>query len=325
MPGQSVQNPGYKTFTAGEDMVAHRRVGIKSGTTTWPPEVEYVDAGVQAIGMTMSDVDSGDPVAIRFMSDNGTFLGVAADSFALDATLYAANNGMISDSSSGTAIGKALEAAGALNDIVEWIPFPVISTTAAAVSVADAGEYTAKTTVEAAIQEIYEDLLTIYGTVPIPLGAITAEDGTALTKQATTVAGFQQIGNKELVIDIPINDNPATVLAFNTPMPRDLDDTADITVNVLVSKAADLDTLTLDCEVFPCAAGDLQNTDIQDTAAQAIVAAGTVLQFTCGADGVPATPCTITGVLTLGGTNDGDAVYIHGVWIEYKKKLVGVA
>lgn len=152
---QSVQNPGYKTFLAGEDLVAHRRVGIKSGTTTVPPEVEYVDAGVQAIGVTMDNAKSGQQIAIRLMSDNGTFLGVAADTFALDATLYAANDGKISDTSSGTAIGKALEAATAAGDIVEWVPFPVVSTTAATVSIADAGSYTSQTTVEAALQEIY--------------------------------------------------------------------------------------------------------------------------------------------------------------------------
>jgi hypothetical protein len=89
-----------------------------------------------------------------------------------------------------------------------------------------------------------------------------------------------------------------------------------------MGKGGALDVLTLDCEVYPCAVGDLANADIQGTAAQAIVATGTELVFTCGADGVLEAPGTLSVVLTVGGTNDGDAVYIYGAWIEYKKKIL---
>ncbi|MBA7587968.1 hypothetical protein ES708_30016 [subsurface metagenome] len=157
----------------------------------------------------------------------------------------------------------------------------------------------------------------------MPLGAITREDGTYLTKQAGTVTGFAQIGDKELVIAIPINAGAdEDALGFSVPVPQDLDDSAAIKVHVLASKTADLDELTLDCEVFPCGVADLQNADIQDTAAQDIVATGTELVFTCGADGVLAAPGSLTVVLTQGGTNDGDAVYIHPPWLEYTRKLL---
>jgi hypothetical protein len=119
---QSTWNREHKTFIAGEALAANRRVGIKSGTTTTPPQVEYVDAGVQAIGMTLTDAESGEHVAVRFMHDNGTFWGEAADSFAVGATLYGADDGKLSDTESGTAIGVALEAATAAGDLVEWLP-----------------------------------------------------------------------------------------------------------------------------------------------------------------------------------------------------------
>jgi hypothetical protein len=83
-----------------------------------------------------------------------------------------------------------------------------------------------------------------------------------------------------------------------------------------------LDDLTLDCEVYPCAAGDVANADIQDTAAQTITEAASELIFTCGADGVLAAPGTLSVVLALGGTNDGDAVNIYGAWVEYTRKLM---
>jgi hypothetical protein len=80
--------------------------------------------------------------------------------------------------------------------------------------------------------------------------------------------------------------------------------------------------LTLDCEVYPCKAGDVANADIQDTAAQTIVAAVTELVFTCGADGVLAAPGTLSVVLTAAGGNDGDKIYIYGAWVEYTRKIL---
>lgn len=165
------------------------------------------------------------------------------------------------------------------------------------------------------------DAATSAATIVVPLAAITQEDGTPLTKINSTASGFAQLANKEQVIDIPVN---ATIEAFGftTPIPQDLDDTEDITVHVLAGKAANLDELTLDCEVYPCAVGDTANADIQDTAAQTITEAASELVFTCGADGVLAAPGTLSVILTLGGENDGDAVYIYGVWIEYTKKIM---
>jgi len=193
---------------------------------------------------------------------------------------------------------------------------------ASAIDITDAGTFTEQTEAEGALQEIYQALKTIQATVPIPLGAITMEDGTALTKQATTVAGYAQLANKEIVIDIPINCSVGETLGFSVPLPQDIDVSADLHVHVLAGKDADNDVLTLDCEVFPVAAGDVANADIQDTAAQTIVAAVTELTFTCGLDGLLASPSAVTGVLILGGTNDGDAVYIYGAWLEYKRKLL---
>jgi len=316
-----------KTFTAGEDLAAHRRVKIDSGVSTADPaEVIYADAGEDYIGVTEFAAVDGALIAVKMCTGPGTFeIECTVDSaIALGTVLYGAADGKVSDASSGSAQGICIEPGTiASTAVIEVAAWNVKSTTAATVSIADVGTFTAQATVEAALQEIYQSLLTTQATIPVPLGAITLEDGTALTKQATTVTGLAQIGNKELVIDIPVDAGAGEeALGFNVPVPQDLDDGADILVHVLASKAADNDVLTLDCEVFPCAVGDLQNADIQDTVAQTIVAAGTELVFTCGADGVLAAPGTLTVILTLGGTNDGDAVYIHDVWIEYTKKLL---
>ena len=158
------------------------------------------------------------------------------------------------------------------------------------------------------------------GFIPIPLISFTKVDGTAMTKQATTVVGFAQLASKESVINIPVNAAAGNEsLSATVPLPPDLDAGKDVKIHVLVGKAADNDVLTLDAEAFFCAVGDTANADAQDTAAQTITEAASELVFTCGNDGVLAPPSSLSIVLTLGGTNDGDAVYIYSVWLEYTK------
>lgn len=146
-------NEGERTFIAGEALATNRRVKIESGTTTKPPEVVYADAGEQHIGITQLAVADGVNVTVRMRTHPGTQEAVAAGAFSVGATLYGAADGKVDDTSSGTAIGIALEAATANNDVVEIIEFTTISTTAATVSIADAGSKFAGATVEAALQE----------------------------------------------------------------------------------------------------------------------------------------------------------------------------
>jgi len=310
------------TFTANGALASKVRVKLTGSSATNPPQVEVAGAGEQHIGITEYAAATGTLVAVRLRTAPGTHEGKAAEAFAVGAVLYGGAAGTIQDTSSGTAIGVAIEAATAVDDIVEFIDFTVISTTAAGISVADAGGLITGVTAEAALSEAFTHIQTAQAIMAIPLTSITNEDGTAMTKQATTVAGFAQLADKEVVINIPVDCSAGESLQATIPVPQDLDDAADIEVHVLVGKAADLDTLTLDCEVFPCAVGDTANADIQDTAAQAITEAASELIFTCGADGVLAAPGTLTMVFALGGTNDGDAVYIYGAWIEYTRKTL---
>ena len=156
------------------------------------------------------------------------------------------------------------------------------------------------------------------GFLPLPLTAFTQEDGTPLVVLAGTISGFDQPASAELVIEMPINATfEAFAAAFAAPL--DLDPSEDIEVHVLVGKDADNDALTLDCEVYPVAVGDTANADIQDTAAQTITQAASELVYTCGSDGVLDPPGGLSVILTLGGTNDGDAVRIYAAWLEYTK------
>lgn len=167
-----------------------------------------------------------------------------------------------------------------------------------------------------------KSLLSTKGFVPVSLGSITQEDGTALLKQATTVAGYAQLADKETVINIPVNCTAGEALGFVVPTPIDVDKAFPVEVHVLVGKSADNDALTLDCEVFPVAPGDTANADIQATAATAITLAASELVFSCTPASLVGPPGGLSVVLTLGGTNDGDATYIYSVWLEYTKLLL---
>jgi hypothetical protein len=316
-------NEGKKTFIAGEALAEKRNVRIKAGTITTPPEVVYADAGEDGIGVTEFAVAKDEPVTVKLWSDSGTFEVEVIVGAAINrgTELYSANDGKLCDTSTGSLVAVALEP-GITGQQIEVYPQSKKSTTAALVSLLDSAGLTASATVEAVIAEILQGLKTTRNTIPVPLGAINMEDGTALTKQATTVAGIAQLADKEQVIMIPIGCTSGESLGFSVPLPQNIDIAADLTVHVLAGKGSDLDALTLDCEVFPVAAGDAANTDIQDTEAQAIVAAVSELVFTCGLDGLLASPSAITAILTLGGTNDGDDVYIYAVWIEYKSKIL---
>src|SRR5574343_27922 len=76
-----------KSFTAGEALAAFRRVKLSTTSAV------YAD-----------------------QADTGNFIGFT---LAAGASLYAADDGKVSDTASGAAIGVAMEAAGADGDVVE--------------------------------------------------------------------------------------------------------------------------------------------------------------------------------------------------------------
>ena len=73
-------------------------------------------------GIAQNKAAVGAPVATRILGA-GTASMIAHDTFAIGALLYTAASGMVTDTTtSGKAVGVALEAATALNDVVEVAP-----------------------------------------------------------------------------------------------------------------------------------------------------------------------------------------------------------
>jgi hypothetical protein len=312
------------TLTAGEALLQYTRVKIESGTTADPPEVVYADAGEQAIGEVMRDVSDGDLVAVRIFAWE-TKEGKAADSFSIGATLYSAASGTISDTSSGSAIGIALDAATAAGDICEYLPFGVLSTTAGTVSYADASGFTTAATVEDALDELYQDTLSAQNCIPLPLanfkettnfdvgniaanGGVLASDSTPILEAINAATdGCQRLNWAATNVD------QVTTQAI---LPPDIDVTADITFHCRIASAATNDAVGFTVDWF-INEGDTKVVDTTGTNQTATYAEKTA---TLGNADIDAGAQTITIGLTpvAHGT---DAMYMTAAWLEYTSIL----
>jgi hypothetical protein len=313
------------TFQAGEDLLQYSRVKVESGTVTQPAEVVYADQGEQAIGEVMRDAADGELVAVRIFSWE-TKEGIANDSFAIGATLYAHDDGEISDTSSGSAIGIALEAATAAGDICEYIPFNVLSTTAATVSYADAGGQTTAATVEAALAELYTDLLSAQAFIPVPLTTLRevtnfdvgniAANGGILASDTTPVLDAINAATDGCQRILWAAGNTDSVM-FQTPLPPSLDVASDLVIHTRVMSG------TTDAMGFTTKShfneGDTSIADTGETIQSATWAEKII---TIAAVDIPAGAQTLTVELTPNGAGTTDVFAMSAIWIEYTNVLL---
>lgn len=313
------------TLTAGEALIKYSRVKIESGTTTTPPEVVYADQGEQAIGEVQADVADGDLVAVRIFAWESKE-GIANDSFAIGATLYAHDDGEISDTSSGSSVGIALEAATAAGDIVEYLPFGVLSTTAATVSYADAGGQTTAATMEAVGAEIYTDILSAQHFVPIPInswrestnfdvGAIAANGGILASDTTPILEAINAATDGCQRITWAASNNDQIVTAI--PLPPNLDVTADLVLHTRIASAGTTDAVGFTVDTF-FNEGDTKVVDTSETN-QTVTYAEKIT--TIAAADIPAGAQTITiGLTPVAHTTD--IMYLTATWLEYTGTLL---
>ncbi len=191
---------------------------------------------------------------------------------------------------------------------------------ASAISVADAGGFTAQTEVEAALQEILQDLVSARHVIPVPLGAFTQEDGTALTKfTAGATPGFQQLSDKEVVLAWDGNASPgaaAVVIPFADPA---INEVADVVVHMLAKMAGSTDDPVLAFEAyFGAGDTDCAGDDPEITGGTAL----TEYTMTIAAADVPAAPSSLTLVLTpTAGQMGTDELHLYALWLEVTRKV----
>jgi hypothetical protein len=324
-----MENEGIRTFTANGAITNKARVKLTNASATVPVQVELAGAGEQHIGIAMFAAATTTPVAVKLRTYPGTHEGVANEAFTVGATLYGGATGGLKDTSDGTAIGIALEEATGVGDIVEFIDFTVISTTAAQISVA-AGGLSMPATVQAALAELYQGLVkTAQGFIPIPLTSFRA-----LTAGRTGAAatGGGSLANDSTPILNTIADGDAlritwaaadvAQIATSVVIPPDCDGTADIVVHMLCSKSANANNAChLDGEAY---FGE-SDADCFPAAAAANLLIDTKAEYTAtiANAAVPDTQADANMTLLLmPEAHAGDAVYLHAVWIEYTKKLL---
>lgn len=319
---QSVLVEGAKTFLNGEAarIEAHRRVKAKSGSTTYPCEVVYADAGEDAIGITLDYADSGDQVAVMPLTKTGTFWGEAADTFSRLATLYGAADGKVSDTASGTPFFIALDAATAAGDIVEMILNPVLSTTGATVSIADAGSFTSETTVEGALQEIYQHLVSAQNFIPMPLTGWRESDGTNIPALASHGGILCQ--DSTPVLDLTNGDTDSALrllwaatnqdaIICQVPLPPAINVGADLVVHFRAAMESTNDTPTMASDAY-FNEGD---TKVDDVSAAITGTAYAEYTITIANADIPAGAQTVTIELTPG-SHGTDDLYVTAIWGE---------
>jgi len=306
-------NEGILTFQAGEALVAHRRVKLEAGSTTTPPEVVYADAGEQHIGVTQRNAADGDMVAVKLRNFPGSEEVEAASTFAYLATLYGADDGKVDDAASGSAIGVAKEAATAAGDVVEMLPFNVLSTTAATVSVADAGSIITGVTVEAALAEVFTHIQSAQKFLPIPMTTVWESDGTnatALTGATTPVLDMAN-GDTDSGLVLTWVASNSDAIIFQVPLPPDIDVASDVVVHIRAKSGGATDTPTIASDAY-FNEGD---TKVEDVSA-ALGAAYAEKTITIAAADVPAGAQTLTVELTPG-AHTTDTIVMSAIWVEY--------
>ena len=153
----------------------------------------------------------------------------------------------------------------------------------------------------------------------VPLGALTLEDGTAITKFASAdsaTPGFNQVSNKEAVLRWNNHASP-TAVAASVMLPSDLDGDYGITVTALVAMSGASDTPELVFEAF-IGAGD---TDCAGTDPE--VDGGTALtaySMSIAAADVPEGPAALTLIVgPKAGELGTDDLLLYGLQIAYQK------
>jgi hypothetical protein len=214
--------------------------------------------------------------------------------------------------------------------VATHIADPTAAHAASAISIADAGNFTATAQVEAALQEIYQSLLSAQGIINIPVPYFSAA-GVALAAfadGASDVPGFCVTAKG---MGVRWNNHAAPLpVASKVLVPPDADITADMTLHVIAAKigatAGDLPKITV--EAFNNVVGALYDADSDfggDTDAMINASTKTIQHVTrtLALANLAAYPNLME--LTLkpkAGTLGTDDLIMFGAFIAYKKKLL---
>jgi hypothetical protein len=216
-------------------------------------------------------------------------------------------------------------------DVATHIADAVAAHSASAISIADAGTFTAETEVEAALQEIYQDALTTKGIINIPTPVFSAA-GVALAAFADGASDVPGYCVTAKGLGVRWNDHAAPLAVGTKVMvPPDADITANMTLHILAAKtgATQADATKFTVGAFNNvvdAAYDADATFGGDTTAMVGDDTAKHVQHVTLAlalADLAAYPAAVE--LTIkpkDGTLGTDDVIMLAAWVEYQKKLL---
>lgn len=152
---------GVKTYTAYEDIPAHRVVVFKSASSTNPLEVQRAhNNSKHLVGVSVTSAKAGELISINPFSGSTTYEIESAGNFSAGDSLYiyTTNHGTVDNTVTETYIGTALEDGSAYQVCRVAIDPMLESINASEVYIEDSGDYYTSVTVEGALQEVGEAL-----------------------------------------------------------------------------------------------------------------------------------------------------------------------
>jgi hypothetical protein len=191
----------------------------------------------------------------------------------------------------------------------------------------DAGGFTAQTTTEAQVQELYQHLFSaVGGYVPIPLSAWREVNATGDVGDIAAIGGVLASDSAPIYSAVATS-NEGQILWATTEvgpigvtlaLPRDFDDTADATLDLEISSGA-TNAATMVCASAWSAGA--AGTEVSDSTVDVASATPHRLSITIAHADIPAGARRATFRLTPP-AHAADAISIHATGLAYKRKLL---
>ncbi len=200
---------------------------------------------------------------------------------------------------------------------------------ASTVGIEDAGTFTAQTTVEGAIQEMYQHLFSaVGGYAPIPLGTLREVDATGDVGDITANGGVLASDTTPTYTAVATSNEHAITWAtgnvdpigVSIALPRDFDDTADATLDLEVSSG------TTDAATIVCAStwsAGAAGTEVSDSTSDTATKSATPhrISITIAAADIPTGARRATFRLTPP-THATNTISLYAAGLAYKRKLL---
>jgi hypothetical protein len=272
----------------------------------------------------------GTAITIANVGDN-VFL---VDDESVDVTAQTTNDifcGIITEFIDTTHAMIDIEPAIRQADVATHIADASAAHAASAISIADAGTFTAQTDVEGALAEIYQDGKSVQGIIPIPMPSISSA-GVALAAFVSedAVSCGYCVTAKGLGIRWNNHATPGPAVGSKVLIPPDADITANMTLHIIAAKvgasAGDLPTFAVGA--YNNVVGALYDADADfggATDAMANSATKTIQHVTrtLALADLAAYPAAVElTIKPTNGTLTTDDVIMFAAWIAYKKKLL---